>query len=91
MWYIHCVKLLFCQQCFDIILLQSEPRKCACQKSSGRYLDGINAELSGPCIPLGISNSSFLRALQNRPREGMGERFEAFIIPRQCESVRSKV
>lgn len=39
-------------------------------------------------MPLGIANSSFIDALKNQPEEGMGKRFEAFVIPKQCPTLR---
>ena len=50
------------------------------------YIDNLNAEISGG-VPLGIDNRSFLRAVAARPETGMGSRFDAFVIPTQCERV----
>jgi len=81
------MKLLFCPKCSDVFKLQKEMRSCVCGESKGKYLkDGIKATvLSG--IPIGIDNGSFVRALGSRPKTGMGERFEAFVIPEVCLSI----
>lgn len=85
------MKLIFCPHCHDIRKLQSNTvTSCLCGKSSGQYLaDGVRAVLRGDAIPIGILNSSFVKAVKARPQEGMGERFEAFVIPRECPTVRS--
>jgi hypothetical protein len=62
---------------------------CQCRESGGRYsTDGLKAVIWGDAIPIGFCNSSFIKALQNRPQEeGMGERFEAFVIPVECATI----
>ena len=49
--------------------------------------DGLNAEIGGRAIPLGFDNGSFVRALSDRPKEGLGRRFEAFVIAEQCPTI----
>lgn len=39
-------------------------------------------------MPLGISNPSFVDALKKQPEEGMGCRFEAFVIPKKCPTLK---
>lgn len=80
------MKLLFCPKCADIIALRRELRTCHCGEASGRYIDNLNAEISGG-VPLGIDNRSFLYAVATRPETGLGSRFDAFVIPIQCDSV----
>ena len=84
------MKLLFCPACEDVVKLRTEcPRACHCGQSRGRYMpDGLHAEISGKAVPLGFVNISFSNALQNRPASGHGERFTAFVIPKECENVR---
>lgn len=83
------MKLIFCPICEDIVKLRKYLRKCDCGESGGYYLaDGINAELTGEAVPLGIGNSTFITALRNRPMSGNGQRFEAFVIPKICLTVR---
>ena len=82
------MKLLLCTKCDDVFRLDYSDRQCKCGQSWGYYLsDGLNASYGGPCIPLGFSNRSLLEAIQNQPEEGLGERFEAFIIPKNCPTM----
>ena len=85
------VKLLYCLACGDLFIVTSEPRACLCGATRGQYVDSHSAIYSGKlAVPLGIANASFLRAMYNRLDKdtGKGERFEAFVIPKQCESFR---
>lgn len=64
-------------------------------KSWGRYTDNINAVYGGEAILLGFNNYSLMEALADqrgqgdRP-DGMGRRFEAFVIPTSAPSVRKE-
>jgi hypothetical protein len=83
------MKLLLCTECFDLFMLTLEPVACVCGSSIGQYgPDGLNAAYSGPCIPIGFSNSSFVRAIKEQPEEGMGRTFEAFVIPKTCPTMK---
>ena len=84
------MKLMFCEQCRDIVLLGTRSRECRCRRSSGVYLDGVNTEISGPAIHLYIDNASFAQAMWDRPDDGEGERFDAFVIPKNCPTVKEK-
>jgi len=46
-------------------------------------MDDLQAVYSGG-IPLGFNNFTFLPALHGQPEKGLGRRFEAFVIPKQC-------
>lgn len=82
------MKLLYCSSCKDIVnLIQGADRKCYCGASSGRYVNQLDAVLRGPCVPLGIGNSSLMRAMIACPPRGRGEVFDAFVIPKDCQSV----
>lgn len=81
------MKLIFCPKCGDLFKLSQSTKKCLCKKSYGKYLDGLNAEIGGNAVPVGINNISFLEALYKRPLDGEGSRFEAFVIPVRCETV----
>jgi len=82
------MKLIYCEECGDIVRLRIGVRKCECGKSSGQYLsDGIHAEVWGSAIPIGFGNTSFMTAIRNRPKSGMGKQFDAFAIPIQCGTV----
>jgi hypothetical protein len=83
------MKLIFCTECHDIVSLKSDWRHCDCGLSCGKYEDdGLNAVVSGPCIPLGFANQSLMWAIRKRPETGLGSRFEAFVIPKVCPTVR---
>lgn len=85
------MKLIFCTECSDIVRLLDYKRKCECKKSYGYYeKDGLNAVIGGKAIPWAISNPSFVRALQRRPEEGDGVRFDAFVIPRKCRTIKQE-
>jgi hypothetical protein len=84
------MKLLFCSSCNDILSLAPVERACTCAKSRGAYdEDLLHAWYSGErAIPLGIVNSSFDEAIRAQPDQGMGERFDAFVIPKICPTFR---
>lgn len=82
------MKLIYCPTCGDIIRLTYVDKSCDCGFIHGRYVTGLVAEISKEAIPLGIDNISFLEALEFRPDIGSGWNFEAFVIPRNCPSVR---
>ena len=82
------MKLIFCPKCEDVIKLQKqEIRFCKCEKSAGYYLNNLDAAICGEAIPIGFANQSFVEALKNRPEMGMGERFEAFVIPHKTPTI----
>lgn len=83
------MKLLFCPNCQDVIkLVKAERRYCLCKKSSGQYReDGLNAEIYGDAIPLGIDNTSLQRALFNRKPTGRGVKLNSFVIAKKCSTV----
>jgi hypothetical protein len=84
------MKLIFCPKCSDVVKLSTKGlRRCECGKASGQYeKDGLNATISGTAIPLGFANSSLTKALQNRPENGLGQTFEAFVIPKTCPTIK---
>lgn len=81
------MKLIHCTNCLDVINLCKEERSCFCGLSKGVYTDDINATIEGPCVPLGISNSSLMEAIREQPEEGNGAEFVAFVIPKKCYTV----
>jgi len=82
------MKLLYCPHCQEIRSLSQVPKQCGCKMSGGMYLDSVRVEVWGDAIPLGIANASFLDALQHRPKNGLGKEFIAFVIPKECSTVR---
>lgn len=85
------MKLIFCPVCLDVIKLTvGKVRECECGTSYGRYEDdGYNAKIGGKAIPVGIDNVSFVQALQERPKEGLGSVFNAFVIPEKCPTIKN--
>lgn len=82
------MKLIFCPVCEDVVKLVASRRYCHCARSYGQYLgDGLHAEIGGEAVPIGFDNHSFARAIKQRPEEGEGSRFEAFIIPVKCDNI----
>lgn len=81
------MKLLFCPHCKDMLALRKQYRTCECGKSGGKYLDNINALITGDSIPIGIHNMSLGTAVGLQPREGWGREFVAFVIPKICPTV----
>jgi len=83
------MKLIFCPSCRDVVTLQKYKRWCQCGKSYGSYAEnGLNTVIGGEAIPLGFANLSFVHALRDRPKEGLERRFEAFVIPVKCPTVK---
>ena len=61
------MKLLLCTECEDMRKLSEwddEPTTCKCGKSGGRYHeDGLNAEVWGPCVVVGLDNLTLAQAV----------------------------
>lgn len=84
------MKLFYCANCNDVVRLRPSIRTCLCGQSGGKYLPGgLNAELYGDAIAIGFANGSFLDALGRRPHGGLGVRFDAFVIPVVCPTIKS--
>ena len=86
------MKLIYCTICQDLVKLKMELTYCECEKSCGKYLeDGLNAIYFGDyAVPLGINNFNFVEALKKQPKDGLGKRFEAFIISVECPTFRKE-
>lgn len=81
------MKLLFCKNCGSIFNLDFHEKKCKCGNVKGRYVDDVKAIYSGnDAMPIGIDNFSFAGAVSNQPEDGKGKRFEAFVIPKKCDT-----
>lgn len=85
------MKLIFCPHCCDVRKLLNRYTECSCGHSYGWYKDDLHAIIGGVAIPIGINNTSFLSAIKSQPQEGMGERFEAFVIPKKCPTIETCV
>lgn len=89
------MKLLYCNECEDIVVLRSYFRTCECKSCRGRYVDDVNAIFYGPGTVIGVSNPSFSKALGmtaldvSRGRErDMGHNFDSWVMPLGCLSVK---
>ncbi|KOY81877.1 hypothetical protein I6G82_22915 [Lysinibacillus macroides] len=80
------MKILMCTNCMDVFNLKLEEKTCTCGKTCGKYLDELHAVFKGPAIPMGFTNSSLIKAVNNQPLEGQGEEFTAFVIPKKCDT-----
>lgn len=85
------MKLLKCNKCYHVFSLTYDERTCDCGETSGKYYeDGLHAKYSGDATPLGFANNSFRAAIQNQPEDGWGETFEAFVIPKECNTFKQE-
>lgn len=74
-----------CLNCHDLFNLDFNEKVCRCGSVKGRYTDQLNAVYSGEhAVPLGFTNTSLIKAIQNQPKDGVGEQFTAFVIPQEC-------
>lgn len=91
------MKLLLCLKCADIFSLSRKEKYCGCGETSGKYIDDLNAEISGDCQPIGFSNGSFRSSLllqrhedktiKNKSECCKGVEFTAFFIPKSATSI----
>lgn len=80
------MKLFYCNQCDDVVKFVEVKRKCRCGKSWGQTLsDRLHAIYGGPAVPIGLDNMTLLRAMANRPQDGFGLGFLAWVMPFQCD------
>ena len=81
------MKLLLCKECQDVVRLNDVKRVCKCGKVGGKYTDDLNAIYFGEtAVPIGFVNSTLAKAVHKQPKEGMGENFTAFVIPKVCST-----
>jgi hypothetical protein len=81
------MKLFLCQKCGDVVRCIEKKRTCKCKKSWGRYIDELYAEYGGEhAVPLGFDNSSLTLAVRAQPESGWGQRFDAFVIAKECDT-----
>jgi hypothetical protein len=76
------MKLIFCPECYDLVLLKSgKRRKCGCKACSGKYLDdNLTAVVNKKAVVVGIDNNSFRNAVdtQESIRDEHDERYDFF-------------
>ena len=86
------MKLLLCRACQDIVKLGSGKfRKCACGKSSGRYLsDDWHAELKGEnAVPICFLNTTLADAIVYQLISGgVGKEFIAFVAAKDHPTIK---
>jgi len=85
------MKLILCKSCQDIVRpYPNKTRSCECGKVSVEAKGILNIEVSGKeyAVPLGFRNSSFKVAVMTQPENGMGKDFVAFVIPKECDSIK---
>lgn len=85
------MKLIFCQNCHDVFKLHSDFKTCLCSASGGRYIDDLNAVITGEGIPLGFDNNDFVKALKTYKEVKIKDKgfvFKAFIIPDNAKTVK---
>ena len=82
------MKLLMCNNCFDIFNLDlNKVKKCECEQSAGTYVDMYNAVYTGPARALGINNDSLAFAIKKSQQFNTDRVFESFVIT-ECKSFR---
>lgn len=84
------MKLIRCSACGDVYNVTFEKKYCHCGRTSAQYdEDGLYAVYSGEtAVPIGFSNESLIKAMQQRPEKGAGKTFIAFVIPKECPTFR---
>jgi hypothetical protein len=84
------MKLLYCGKCNDIFNLDiNKIKKCSCGNAGGKYMDKINAIYWGEkTYSIGFVNQTFVKAMIYQPNQGMGSKFEAFVIPVNCPTMK---
>jgi hypothetical protein len=94
------MKLLICLKCEDVFNLTKVEKQCGCGETKGRYIDNMNAVISGNCKPLGFHNGKFKTAffMQKMEDEAQaklntdvcceGVPFDAFFIPDTAKSIK---
>jgi hypothetical protein len=82
------MKLIFCPHCFDVVKLEYVERQCRCGAAKGHYMkDGLHATINSAAVPLGFANNSLVAAVKKQPEDGWGQTFNAFVIPKKCDTV----
>ncbi|WP_192894616.1 hypothetical protein [Paenibacillus contaminans] len=81
------MKLLVCTECLSVFSLDIQIKRCQCGAVIGRYLDDVTAIYSGDdAIPIGFNNTSLFKAIKDQPTDGLGLKFKAFVIPKECST-----
>lgn len=85
------MKLIYCLKCRDLINIFYTKRSCMCGASWGYYMpDGLNAEVGGKVVAIGIANSDFGVAVREQPEGGFwGKEFRAWTCPKICGTIKT--
>lgn len=67
--------------------LRKKLTRCVCGKALGKMIDHNNAEINEHAIPIGLSTKTFQFALQNRPANGLGTPFTAFVMAEENKNI----
>lgn len=62
------MKLIFCEQCFDVVKLDREMRQCKCGRVKGRYIDEVHAEVSPEAVSVYMAEASLEQAIAQMHR-----------------------
>jgi hypothetical protein len=68
--------------------LRKKVTRCVCGKAMGVMIDHNNAEINEHAVPIGLSTKTFQFALQNRPQNGLGTPFTAFVMAEDNKNVK---
>lgn len=95
------MKMVMCLDCNDVFNIIHQERKCFCGKTSGKYIDNLNIEIKGNCVPIGIHNTKLFQAIAMQKIEDKyqtqannaaccpeGVNISAWIIPKCAKSVK---
>ena len=83
------MKLIFCENCFDVVKLDFDMRYCKCGLVCGRYLDELKAEVNEKAISIMIDGHSMRNAIR-RLKEGVLKKagIESYIVGKLDACVR---
>jgi len=83
------MKLIYCNNCKDIIRLHKTTTDCLCGESGGHYKEdgSLHAIIYGNCKPLGFDSNEFKNAIASQPEYGEGRKYTAYVIPRNSPTV----
>ncbi len=84
------MKLVLCRKCSDVFKMgDGKFKHCTCRASGGRYVDNLNAEMYGEyAIPIGLHNPQLVQAIKAQPEDGWGPEFKAWVIAKQCPTIK---
>jgi len=79
------MKLLYCNDCGDIVALSMDVRTCRCRKSAGCYdINGDDVKVSGPCRVLCLDNRDLAWAKAYRNETAV---VKAWVLPKEYRKI----